>query len=84
MRDPRYNQRIAGSRFVRRRRRQPLWWVGLSWDRLLAYGITAVVSLVFLWLLAQIALDVAIIVLLSVLLTWAVVVWYRRCRGPRH
>ena len=83
MRDWRYNQRIAsGSRIVRRPERRDPWWVGLSWDAVLAYGVTAIVGLALLWLLAQIALEVAGLVVLIALSYGGLLFWrWRRSRS---
>ncbi len=84
MRDRRYNQRITpGSRLVRRPERRDPWWVGLSWDRGLAYGITAVASLALLWLLAQIAIEVVGVLFVIALVCGALLFWRRRRKSRR-
>ena len=84
MRDGRFNQRIAsGSRVVRRSERRPPWWLGLSWDTVLAYGITAVASLALLWLLAQIAIEVVGVLLVIALVCGALLFWRHRRKSQR-
>jgi len=84
MRDWRYNQRIAsGSRLVRRPERRDPWWAGLSWDRVLAYGVTAVASLALLWLLAQVAIEVVGVLLVIALTCGALLFWRYRRKSQR-
>lgn len=68
---------------VRRPERRDPWWAGLSWDRVLAYGITAIVSLALLWLLAQIAIGVVGVLLVMALACGALLFWRHRRKSQR-